>query len=305
MNDNPRVAHGFEFHPSDEIFGLRSGSGRPIEIVTGRVPDAQGTLVGEWTEIPGKRTPTTVSTLTHGTFLVVVGSMARFLVEPGRITAEFRPNLPAPLRSKLLMSTPVALLLYSAGTLGLHAGAVEVGGRAILIAATGGSGKTTLTTAFHLAGHRLLGDDLAAVGSEATVFPAQALVRVRPQTAEWLRTKLSNTTPLWSADGHEFHEIALDRRGSGDPVPVAAIVILGWSENGPQLTTIPPAIAIQALWDKTFYLADGTGAAVTLDRLGDLVDAVPAYRLDRPRDLDQLDATVSLLASELLPGSSP
>jgi len=52
---------------------------------------------------------------------------------------------------------------------------VEVGGAGLLLGAPGTFGKTTLSGAFHNAGHRLLSDDIAAcdVRGDPTVLPVR------------------------------------------------------------------------------------------------------------------------------------
>src|SRR2546430_14670805 len=92
-----------------------------------------------------------------------------------------------PPRSPLFPSTPLsrpppALCCMHRGALPLHAAAVEIESRAVVIAAPGRHGKTTLALAFQRHGYRVLTEDLAccSLASTPKLLPGPALLRVRP-----------------------------------------------------------------------------------------------------------------------------
>lgn len=297
------VAHGFQFATDTPIAGLRSGTAPVLTIQSTPVAEAEGVLVGQWDEIPGKRAHVTVTETAPERYFVTVGSMGRFLADiPSRhIAAEFREDLPVILRTTTLMSTPAALFISAGGQLALHAGAVEIDGRALLLSAEGSGGKTTLTTAFHLAGHRILSEDLAAVDPSGSIAPAPAILRLRPEAAVGIGTALPDATLLWEdPSGRQHYEINPEGRGDGSPVPLAAVVLLHWSRGTTSIEPVSPAHAIQELWRKAFYLAEENGAARCFEKLATLVESTPVYRLSRPKDFGMLQATVALLARELV-----
>jgi hypothetical protein len=296
------LAHGFEFTGNLPIVGLRAGSAPLVTVEPGTVGGVEGRKVGEWDEIPGKRAHVTVIETEPGRYTVTVGSMGRFLVDTTarHIDAEFRGDLPSIIRTTVLMSTPAALLISHAGKTALHAGAVEVGGRALLLSAEGSGGKTTLTAAFHIAGHRILSEDLSAVDPTGFVDPAPALLRLRPEAAARIGADLTGATQLWEGSDRRLYEITQERRGDGQPVQLAAVVLLGWSDEGTSIEPVPPARAIQELWRKAFYLSRETGASTCFEQLATLVETTPVYKLLRPRDFGLLDATVSRLVEELV-----
>lgn len=296
------VAHGFQFATDSPILGLRSGTAPVLTVQSTPVVDTQGVRVGEWDEIPGKRAHVTVTETAPERFFVTVGSMGRFLVDiPSRhIAAEFRNDLPSIIRTTTLMSTPAALLISNAGQVALHAGAVEIGGQALLLSAEGSGGKTTLTTAFHIAGHRILSEDLAAVDPVGAVAPAPAILRLRPEAAVGIGTAMPDATLLWEdPSGRQHYEITPEGRGDGRPVPLAAVVLLEWSGGMTSIERVSPARAIQELWRKAFYLARENSAARCFENLATLVESTPVYRLSRPKDFGMLQATVALLTEEL------
>ena len=118
-------------------------------------------------------------------------------------------------REQVMWGVPATLCFIERGDLSIHAAAVEVDGGAVLLAAPGQYGKTTLAVAFHRAGYRILTEDSSCCrfDNQVTVAPGPGLVRVRS----------ASTTP---PDGLEFEAtragraelaIAAERRGTGAP----------------------------------------------------------------------------------------
>lgn len=101
-------------------------------------------------------------------------------------------------------STVAALTVAWRGLVPLHACAVEVDGKAVLIAGPSGAGKSTLTAGLILAGSRFLADDLTAVSVRANgqirIVPGRPTMRLHPHTAARL-------------DAVERHPVEDDPRG--------------------------------------------------------------------------------------------
>ena len=74
------------------------------------------------------------------------------------------------------------------GDLAVHAAAVDVDGSALLLAAPGRYGKTTLAAAFAGQGYRLLAEDTTCYrpSSDPSVLPGLAMLRIRPDVHEHL-----------------------------------------------------------------------------------------------------------------------
>src|SRR5439155_11592699 len=87
-------------------------------------------------------------------------------------------------REVQLWGVPTMLAFTRRGDLSLHAAAIDIGGAAVLVAAPGRFGKTTLSVAFHEAGHRLLSEDISRLqlDPEPVVMPGPAIVRMREDT---------------------------------------------------------------------------------------------------------------------------
>jgi hypothetical protein len=88
-------------------------------------------------------------------------------------------------------STVAALTLAWRGAVPLHASAVEIGGRAALIAGPSGAGKSSLTTRLIALGARFIADDLSVVrmrsgGYPIDLFPGRPAIRLHADSAALL-----------------------------------------------------------------------------------------------------------------------
>lgn len=106
------------------------------------------------------------------------GPRLRVLCEPGagraRVSALGIEEGDLWLLSHPLFTIPLAEMLKRRGLFSLHAGAVSLGGRALVLPGTSGAGKSTLTLALARAGFGFLGDDtlfLTRKGPRLLAFP--------------------------------------------------------------------------------------------------------------------------------------
>lgn len=111
-----------------------------------------------------------------------------------------------------LFGTVVAIVLALRGLVPLHGSAVEIDGRAVLLAGPSGAGKSTLCEALIQRGGRLVSDDLSAMNAMTgegvpTLLPGRPAVRLFPDGAPAVGLKnlypmpmvdLARTVPLRS-----------------------------------------------------------------------------------------------------------
>ena len=88
-----------------------------------------------------------------------------------------------------------------------------------------------------------------------------------------------------------------DRRGTGDPVPIRAIILLRTSDGGVRLDRIPPRSALPDLWAISFRLPTQVALAQCLNQLSGLASKVPVLTLHRPLQKAALEATVARILS--------
>ncbi len=188
-----------------------------------------------------------------------------------------------------LLGHVLAYYLELGGVIALHAGAVEVGGRALLFAAGRSVGKSTVVASMVAAGYRLLADDIAAlpVDAEVICLPAYPQLKLTPRQAERFARR---------ADGFPLVHPAFDKLSvpvdavgaySGAARPPGAIYLLqrrppGRVEAGAPAVTLQPLGGAQALMqlvsvcflsgilDSVEPLEDFDGADLRASRLGRL-----------------------------------
>lgn len=127
--------------------------------------------------------------------------------------------------------TVAALTAAWRGLLPLHACAVELDGRAVLIAGAAGAGKSTLTAGLIAAGAALVADDLVVlrveegrVAGRNVVLRGRPTIRLHPDTAAAL-----DTLDAWPVpEDPRGKWLARPRhRSSADELDLAAVLILG------------------------------------------------------------------------------
>ena len=158
------------------------------------------------------------------------------------------PSLPlpvsmAPLVMEMAMNAAVALKCWRLGI--LHAGVVEKNGRAVVISAPSGGGKSTLTLALMTQGWRLLSDEFALFRLPDGLllgYPRPVSLKNESVTLAhaWLgESALSNTyhdTPKGSIAYRRVRPE--DVTGAGQAVTAAAIVFPQY-EQGSDLAAVP------------------------------------------------------------------
>jgi hypothetical protein len=213
-----------------------------------------------------------------------------FRIAPFDRTIEVPVDTDALRRETHLWGVPLMVTFTRQGDLSLHAAAVERNGRAVIVAAPGRHGKTTLALALHEAGGRLLTEDIARVQMQPhpSVLPGPAMLRMRsdPGVPDGMR--------LAEMGARAVFEIDPERRGDGGPVPLAAIVLLHVGE-GPELRLerADNAAAIRDMWALAFRIPETVDRTRTFQQLADLTTAVPVYDFHRPMTFETLPDVVA------------
>jgi hypothetical protein len=203
----------------------------------------------------------------------------------------------APLRAVMhwALSRPDRLLV--------HAGAVGIGGRGVLLTGPGGSGKSTSAVAALFAGYDYFGDDYVLVdlaGEQPVAHSLYATAKLAPAAAALLPglpDALRRRVLL--GDAKHVIDVSLLRPGRvGTSARIAGIVIPRLCAGGP--TALRPAsagAALQALAPSTVFQAPRRdGAALGL--LAKLARSVPAYLLELGGAPDDVGPVLKRLLSE-------
>lgn len=255
-----------------------------------------------------------------GTVLYAEGS-DRLRISYGAIDADCRPGDG---RSRIVIAserendrwaaTHPILTLCLAETLRrralfpLHAAALSLGGRGVVIAGNSGSGKSTLTLSLLRAGFALLGDDtcfLARRSGQLRVlaFPDEIgvtdrTVRFFPELAPMLRSDRVPGAPKRQLLPEDVYDVTF----ASETRP--SVIILP-RVSGERETRIVDVSASEALLElvPNVLLTDPRASQEHLDALGALVSGARCCRMATGRDLDALPERIAVLLDSALPSA--
>jgi hypothetical protein len=97
--------------------------------------------------------------------------------------------------------------------------------------------------------------------------------------------------------GRAFVPLEGDRRGTGEPVPLAAVCFLREAAGPPVVRPVPPADAIRDCWSLAFTLPTDEGRAAVFGRVAALAAGVPVVDLGRELRFDALPAVIDHVRS--------
>jgi hypothetical protein len=296
----PTTCYGFHVRGSAGFRYLRSGPGVPLEVSIGdddRQPG--GEPIRRW--IPRDDHPFEADLFQDGeVFRLWIRGTGWYVIDP-RVPSIQLPASGDPLRrEERLWGFPAALCFLHRGDLPLHAAAVDVGGRALLLAAPGRFGKTTLAGAFLRAGHRVLSEDISCcdLTEDPSVVPGPAMLRVRHDSYE----RLEFPGTRWIGADEDRVHLALEGAARGDAgrVPLAGIVLLRRSERRTALDRIAGPDALRDLWALSFKLPTEPDRIRAFRALADLSSRVPIWNLLRPLDYSSIDGIVDRVVETCL-----
>lgn len=133
--------------------------------------------------------------------------------------------------TRLLLCHAMSFVLPWHGREAIHASAVEIDGRAVVIAGGSGRGKSTLATALCARGARLLADDLTSLRL------TDAGVVVDPTSNRtWLWREVAAEMALErTGDSSRPRKVTVRSDAAPEPVPVAAMFVLGFKADAAML----------------------------------------------------------------------
>lgn len=232
---------------------------------------------------------------------------ARFLVDLGarRICAAWAKPLTFDDALVYLVGPALGATLRLLRRSVLHASAVEVDGRALLVMGDAGAGKSTLTAALVDAGLPLITEDVSALdvvdGAPIRVFRGGTRVKLWPESVRGLRGR-DDALPLLVPSSVDWHKRYLDcseRMTSHDAVPVAAIVHL---ERTPDVDA--PVLTPLRAHDKLLcLLANGYASRLVrpddradeLSRVSRVAQEISVLRMRYPDRFEALSEVVDAL----------
>ena len=197
-----------------------------------------------------------------------------------------------------LISQVISVALLQRGIESLHASAVAIDGRAIILVGDSGYGKSTLTAALLQRGAQLVTDDLLVLNEKngaLHVTPGAFRLKLAPETA----AQLGVTWPgVPMADGGGKYVYLLDAAQCvTEDVPVADIVLLAPVAERAIREPVSLAEATRALLAATFnpLHTEPPRLAMLLRNAEKTARGTRIQRLHVPRDLPNISRAAGLL----------
>lgn len=230
-------------------------------------------------------------------YLVRFPGLADFLLSAdGRhVRAAAVPGVSSATAEHLYLNQVLPLALGRAGKLVFHASAVAVPGGAVAFVAESGRGKSTLATAFAVAGGAFLTDDslvLECDGGRYHVQPSHASVRLWHDSEQHLLPPAPERAPALAFTAKARLLAGPVLAHCAEPRRLLAAYVLGSGEaDEVAIAPLPPAAAL-VQWTRHSFLLDVQDKSLLgglFSRTAALAGAVPCYTLDFPRDYAFLD----------------
>jgi hypothetical protein len=212
----------------------------------------------------------------------------------------------------VLLRRVIPRIATTYGALAIHAAAVAIEDRCLLLLGQSGAGKSTLTAFCAQAGWRALSEDTTLIwpddraGTGFMVEPVQRGIGVWGATREALA--LADCTPMPGYDGCKYWfdppadaSAATHPDARSDPRPLSGVLILERSADvtAPVLTRISRGEALRTLLGQAISFLPserpGAASAALFGRIAALYANVPCFRLFYPDGYAQLPQTERLL----------
>jgi hypothetical protein len=290
---------GFAVRAPFPLVALRAGHGIPLDVKEeGSPPGDVGDPLLRW--VDGDRALARVYER-PGEYLLWVEGDDWFRIDPHAPSITCIGAISGPRREARLLGLPAALCFMIRGDVAVHGAAVDVGGSALLLAAPGMFGKTTLAAAFAREGFRVLAEDTTCYrGSpDPSVLPGLAMLRIRPDVHEHL--SIPRSTVLAEDPERVFVLLDQSTRGDNEPVPLRGVVFLrAWDRDEIMLERVASDRAIPDLWTLTFNLPNDRSRARCFQAVAGLATSIPIWNLHRRRSFETLPTVIDRIVSTCL-----
>jgi hypothetical protein len=287
---------GYAIRSASSFTSLRTGSGSPLTLrEDGVEPEDPGEPLIQWMEDGRDVVRLYVG---EGSYRLWVDGGDWFAVDPSRPSITSTRPIDDPRQEARALGFPAALCFMHRGDLAMHAAGVDVDGSALLFAAPGRFGKTTLAGAFVREGFRLLSEDTTCYrpGPEPAALPGLAMLRLRRDVYE--RFALPHATVVREDPDRVFLSLEKSLRGDSSPVPIRGVVFLRRSDDEAiRIERIPAEQAFPDLWSLIFHLPYDEDRARCFSGIAELSRSVPIWNLYRRFSIEELPAVVDGLVS--------
>lgn len=188
------------------------------------------------------------------------------------------------------------------GAMAIHAAAIAIDGRCLLLLGPSGAGKSTLTAFCAQAGWRVLSDDITLAWNDERVMiePVQRGMGVWDRVCSALALPPGQCDPMPGYDGRKY-SFQPAQEPSSAAHSLSAVLVLDRSSQvvEPVLTRMQPDDALRALVPQNIPFVVETqpsaATAASFGRIAALSRRIPFYRLAYPDGYDALPNTEAAL----------
>jgi hypothetical protein len=291
---------GYNVRSSLPFTSLRAGNGTPLDVAVDR-EDAEDReppvdAVLEWSEAGQSLVRLYVL---ESSYLVWIDQVGWFRVNPHTPSIAVSSSVSGPKLEARTLGLPTALCFMHRGDLSIHAAAVDIGGSALILAAPGRFGKSTLAASFVQVGRPLSEDTTCLrIDSVPSVMPGLAMLRIRPDVYE--RIEFPGTRVLGVDPDRVYLTVDEDARGDGSPVPLKGVVFLRRAEDRVRIELVPFDRALPDLWTLSFNLPTDEDRARCFSMITEVARQIPVWNLYRPLAFDNIPEVIDTVISTCL-----
>lgn len=288
---------GYTLRSTLPFTSLREGPGAPLEVNAEDeelTPPNEALL--EWTE--AGQSLVRLYMVNSG-YLVWIDQVGSFQVDPHIPSIAVSSSVSGPKLEARVLGLPTALCFMHRGDLSIHAAAVDIGGSALILAAPGRFGKSTLAASFVQAGRPLSEDTTCLrIDSVPAVVPGLAMLRIRPDVYEQL--EFPGTRVLAEEPDRVYLTVDEDARGDATPVPLKGVVFLRRAQDRVRIERVPTERALPDLWTLSFHLPTDENRARCFSMIAEVARHVPVWDLHRPLSFNNIPEVVDTIISTCL-----
>ena len=217
--------------------------------------------------------------------LLRVFEVGEFLVRDGRhIQAHFVPDFDPKLQAAYLIGLGMIMVLYQRGYLVIHSNAIALDSNTgVVFMAPSGTGKSTLSAAFHQHGYQILTDDVSAIyfeDNQPYILPAYPYIKLWRDSVEAYDHDLDQLQVMPFKAGKYY--VPLNDSQCQNPVPLRAVYLLDTEQPSQALTgmTAFTQLNLNLSWPE---LVGHFSLNQTIFELcSKLYQSVPMFRILRP-----------------------
>lgn len=209
-----------------------------------------------------------------------------------------------------LLGPILGFVLRLRGTVCLHASAIAIDDRVVVLVGAAGAGKSTTAAAFARAGYPVLSDDVVPLidrGDTFGVQPAYPRIRLWDSSVRALYgdaealPRLVPTHPTWDKRYLDLNQTGYQFQSA--PLPLAAIYYINDRDDNPACPQIAPMTTqdrLITLVTNTYtnYLLDKQLRAQEFEFLSRVVKHIPVRQLNPHTDIERLVETIELVIND-------